>query len=382
MFSAQYQTHFGADSALPATQLLLVESDELIRLLVTLAASPRLRSEHGGPDSPGQETGRLSAAALAASPQATAGAGGGMQLGSGGTPGAACVPSGAQAAGLALRRTATFSNGTPQTLGAAAARVALTRTSTFLRGAPQVLGGADAHVAVSRAAMFPQRAPCVSDGAAACTAGSGARLLAQLALECFSWRSSQPALLALAAWEAGDTATEACFGRQPATEAGCQEQGSGTAATPLGHPTVVSTRCNRDHQGLYPTLPLDPVREQRDPALANSRGQAAGGAQDSEGSRLLRLATGAFTGAALDLPRGRHLLRLAVGYGRECTVELRSATPFHAGDAAEVNLLSARQCAALCYPGLSRSSAHLCFFMPKVLSRCYYLDWHETHKGN
>ena len=348
VFSAQYQAHFGADSALPVTQLLLVESEEPIRLLVTLAASLRPLSEHGGPDSPEQETGRLSAAALAASPQATAGAGGCVQLGSGGTPGAACAPGGAQAAGLALRRTATFSHRTPQPLGAAAARVALTRTSTFLRGTPQVLDGADAHEAVT---VSPQKAPCVSGGAAACAAGSGASPLpAQLALERFSWRSSRPALLALAAWEAGDTASDACSGQQPTTEAGCQEQGSGSAAAPLGHPTVVSTRCDGDRQGSAGfEAGLDPVREQRDPASANPRGQAAGGAQDSEGSPLLRLATGAFTGAALDLPRGRHLLRLAVGHGRECTVELHSATPLHAGDAAEVILLSARQCAALCY---------------------------------
>lgn len=50
------------------------------------------------------------------------------------------------------------------------------------------------------------------------------------------------------------------------------------------------------------------------------------------------LATGAFTGSQLDLPRGRHLLRLRASFGRACTVELRSCVPFCAGDAVRVQL--------------------------------------------
>ncbi len=249
-------------------------------------------------------------------------------------------------------------------------------------------------------------AKCAPDPAAG--AAHGARAAADVArnmagpssaldVERFDWRTAPPALLALAAWDAGGDAGAAGGGRvtvgsaaggpaaaglgtrehdgvyvDPGDEdvqepraahgmpaetsqgpgtplASCAEGsagGSGAAEVAAGYGTESGAiRDGPEKSGSLATMPQhtrwEPTPKQQGPSdAAEAFGARVQGAPTKaaghERAPLLRLATATCTGALLDLPRGRHLLRLAAGCGRLSVVGVHSSTPFHAGEATQV----------------------------------------------
>ena len=311
-FSGSQSLRLGDADALPATQLLLVDSPEPSRLLITLAACPQapLVPPDAASRNPTQATSQGAAAKCAPDP----------------------------AAGAAH--------------------------------------GARAAAGVARNMAGPSSA---------------------LDVERFDWRTAPPALLALAAWDAGGDAGAAGGGRvtvgsaaggpaaaglgtrehdgvcvDPGDEdvqeprathgmpaessqgpgtplASCAEGsagGSGAAEVAAGHGTESgAVRDGPKESGSLATMPQhtrwEPTpKQQGPPEAAEAFGAPVQGAPTQaaghERAPLLRLATGTCTGALLDLPRGRHLLRPAAGCGRLSVVGVHSSTPFHAGDATQV----------------------------------------------
>ena len=285
-FAAQHTAHFGGAGALPLTQLLLVDSPEPTRLLVTLAACPRTVAEAADSNRAGS-TPVHNRSEQSAPSQVTSEVSSEVES-------AECT---ASAPASAILRTCTE-------------QPTAERAATDMR----VPGGASAGVGPGRAGALP----------------------CQLMIERFDWRSTIPEVLELAAWDAENNRA----GR------------AGVAEAPAGQACAAAD--GRDSGGAYGSQSRDnstsePDTGEQDPAAAalESSGQlesTSAECQSSqtsihwEGPMLLRLATGTFAGSQLDLPRGRHLLRLSAGFGRACTVELRSCAPFRAGDAVQVGL--------------------------------------------
>ena len=274
-FAAQHTAHFGGAGALPVTQLLLVDSPEPMRLLVTLAACPRTLAE-------------------------------------------AAVSSHAATDPVHGR--------TEQPPSASA---------------PALMHTAIEQAAADGAALHMQAPGGVSAGVA--PGGEGAPPC-QLAIERFDWHSTQPEVLELAAWDARNSVCALVAGRTGCAEATAGQPCAATdmcgSAGASGSQSRANSTCASQ---LEPERCHDPA-----PAALESAGQpeATSAACDSfqtssrrEDPALLRLATGTFTGSQLDLPRGRHLLRLRAGFGRACTMELRSCAPFRAGEAMQVREL-------------------------------------------
>lgn len=293
-FAAQHTAHFGGAGALPLTQLLLVDSPEPTRLLVTLAACPRTPPEaansHYAASAP-----RLSRTEQPAPPPTTS-----------------KVNSEVESAEC------TASASAPALAGASAKQCAAAEGA-----APDIRdpGAASAGVALGR------------EGAPPC----------QLTLERFDWRSTQPEVLELAAWDARNCWTPLDAGREESAEA---TAGQACAARD-GRSGAPGSESRADSRSAGHQEPDACHADGKDPALAGleppeqperTACHTCRNSSRLKDPALLRLATGTSTGYQLDLPRGRHLLRLRAGFGRGCAVELRSCSPFCAGDAVQVGL--------------------------------------------
>ena len=290
-FAAQHTAHFGGAGALPLTQLLLVNSPEPTRLLVTLAACPRT------PPKAAASNHAASAPVHSRTEQ----------------PAPSSIASEVNSELVVDNRKCTAS--APALVQPCTEQPAAEGAALDMRA----FGGASAGVAPGR------------EGALPC----------QLTVERYDWRSTRPEVLQLAAWDARNC--------EPALTAGTSESAEAIAGHPLaardGSGGAVGSKSRADSRCAgYP----DPEAGHADggiPTLAGAKSpeqpdrtacQTCGTSSRPEDPALLRLATGTFTGSQLDLPRGRHLLRLRAGFGRACTVELRSCSPFCAGDVVQV----------------------------------------------
>ena len=291
-FAAQHTAHFGGASALPLTQLLLVDSPEPMRLLVTLAACPRT------PHEAANNNGAAAAPRLSRTEQPAP------------SPAIFEIISEVESAECAASASA------PALAGASAKQCAAAEGAAPNMRDP---GAASARVAPGR------------EGALPC----------QLTVERFDWRSTRPEVLELATWDARncESAPDIRKGNSADATAGqaCAARGDRSGAT--GSESRADSRCAGNSE------PAAGYADGGDPALAGLESPEQPDRTAIHIRRtnsclkdpaLLRLATGTFTGSQLDLPRGRHLLRLRAGFGRACTVELRSCSPFRAGDALQV----------------------------------------------
>ena len=288
-FAAQHTAHFGSASALPLTQLLLVDSPEATRLLVTLAACPR----------PPLESADSKCAASAPVHTRTE------------QP----VPS---------LITSDVTSGVESATHAALAPV----------HASMEQPAADGVATDARA---------VSSKSAGMAPGREAELPCQLTIERFDWRGTQPEVLELAAWDARRCGPALNTGQGGPAEAPAVQPCAATDRA-YGAPGSTTSASCTDAGQPEPEMCLAHVDDPAPAALeASEQPECTPATRDGfqtssrrEDPALLRLATCAFTGSQLSLPRGRHLLRLRTSFGRACTVELRSCMPFCADDAVQV----------------------------------------------
>lgn len=293
-FAAQHTAHFGGAGALPLTQLILVDSPEPARLLVTLAACPRTppeaaASNHAAPSPMHSRTEQP----------------------------APCPP------------LCQFSSEVGSSLGAdSASAPALVHT-----GMQQPAAEGAAPIMQAPGAALAGAAPG-REGAQPC----------QLTVERFDWRSTRPEVLELAAWDARTCGSALVAGRTGCAEGIAEQACAATDGSRSAGASGSQSRAN----STYASQPEPERGRDPDPAALESAEQGGGctsaacksfqTSSHQEDPALLRLATGTFRGSQLDLPRGRHLMRLRAGFGRACTVELRSCAPFRAGDAVQVGL--------------------------------------------
>ena len=291
-FAAQHTAHFGSAGAVPVTQLLLIDCPEPAHLLITLAACPRTIPEAAEPNcaasAPVHPCTQQPAPSLITSE----------------------VTSKAESAKFTAPAPEHTRMGQPAAEGAATDMQAQT--------------GASAELAPGRGGALP----------------------CQLTIERFDWRSTQPEVLELAAWDARNRESAVDAGKGGMAEApegqpcvatngngGASGSKSRACSTVAGQPEPETGRAYRDD----PASATQQLLEQ--PEWSSTVCDSSRTCMQSKDPALLQLATGTCTGSQLDLRRGRHLLRLRAGFGRACTVELRSGVPFCAGDAVQVGCL-------------------------------------------